>query len=123
VSFYLSKFCSNKGSTIIVQIRLLERKLTVSREVPAFSAVATFASATVQSEKNFDFVAAIALLARLEKQETDLLIQVQIPHAKGDIKESDVKLDAPSAMMKSGLEMAAEMAKTLEVKNWRIFGQ
>jgi hypothetical protein len=66
----------------------------------------------------------IFLLARLENHGSDFLITIQIPHMKGeyDIDEPDLKSDAPTGLMKTGLEIAARISETLEVKDWNLFG-
>jgi hypothetical protein len=65
----------------------------------------------------------VALLARLEKQESDVLVLVHVPHMNSDVRESDLKLEAPTSKLKIGLNVAAEISKTLEVKDLGLFGE
>jgi len=40
-----------------------------------------------------------------------------------DVRESDLKLEAPTSKLKIGLNVAAEISKTLEVKDLGLFGE
>jgi hypothetical protein len=105
-------------------VLLTKQKLIISRNIPAFSAVATFVRTTGQRRiPEADFHVVIALLARLEKQESDVLILIQIPHKNDDVQEPDLKLSSPTSKMRIGLDIAAQISRTLEVKDWGIFGE
>jgi hypothetical protein len=64
----------------------------------------------------------IALLARLNAQEVDILVLVHVPHVNTVTSESELDLEAPTAELVTGLKVAGEICKTLEVKDWGLFG-
>jgi hypothetical protein len=72
-----------------------------------------------------DFVGILLTMIRLEKQKTDLIVAINVPHIPGNYEKADVD----PAMGKQGklLEKAAEYRKkvmeTLEVRDWGLFVQ
>jgi hypothetical protein len=40
-----------------------------------------------------------------------------------DVREPDLRLDAPTSKLKMGREIAAEISKTLEVKDLGLFSE
>jgi hypothetical protein len=70
-----------------------------------------------------DFTAVVALLVRLEKQESDILVLVHVPHMNSDGREPDLSLAAPTSKLETGLEIAAEISRTLEIKDLGLFGE
>ncbi|KAK4149104.1 hypothetical protein C8A00DRAFT_47220 [Chaetomidium leptoderma] len=72
-----------------------------------------------------DFTALILTLVRFEKEKTDMLITINVPHIKGEYDEDEIDL----AMGKQGeligdaVEYAARIWSTFEVKSWRLFDE
>jgi hypothetical protein len=103
------------------------RELKVSRNIPAYSVVATLTPTLVHPNSRWktDFQVVIFLLARLEDHDSDFLIMIQVPHMNGeyDIKEPDLKLETQTDLMKMGIEIASQIRETLEVKDWGLFGE
>ena len=48
---------------------------------------------------------------------------VHVPHMNSDLREPDLSLTAPTSKLKIGLEIAAEISKTLEIKDFGLFGE
>lgn len=62
---------------------------------------------------------------RLEKESTDILITINVPHIRGEYDEEEVDL----AMGKQGeligdaVEYAAKIWETFQVKDWKLFSE
>jgi hypothetical protein len=64
------------------------------------------------------------ILIRLEKQGTDILIAINVPHIPGDYTKEDVNLDEHKSgpLLEAGLAMRKRILETFEVKDWSLFG-
>lgn len=100
-------------------------------EVPAYTLLATQrpqaqpARNTEAGKSPVDFTGILFTMVRLERQKTDLLIAVNVPHARGEYDENDVDFGA----LKSGPLLAAakrheeRILQTLKVEDWSLFVQ
>jgi hypothetical protein len=63
-------------------------------------------------------------LLRLEKEKTDILITINVPHIKGEYDEEDVDLELgkQGVLIGDAVEYAARIWETLSVKDWSLFG-
>lgn len=64
-------------------------------------------------------------LLRLEKQKTDLLITVNVPHIKGEYDEDavDLELGKQGKLIGDAVEYSARIWETLKIKDWGLFGE
>lgn len=67
----------------------------------------------------------ILTLVRLEKEKTDVLITINVPHIKGEYDEEDVDLalGKQGELIGDAVEFAARIWSTFEVKSWRLFDE
>jgi len=105
---------------------LQEQKLTPpSIDIPAYTLIATQTPQAANRDRSAapDFTALILTLVRLEKEATDILITINVPHIKGEYDEEDIDL----AMGKQGeligdaVEYAAKIWSTFNIKDWGLF--
>ncbi|KAK0625368.1 ran-interacting Mog1 protein [Bombardia bombarda] len=99
----------------------------LSGDIPAYTLIATQTpkSNTREATRTSapDFTALILTLLRLEKESTDILITVNVPHIKGEYDEDEIDL----AMGKQGeligdaVEYAARIWSSLDIKDWALF--
>ncbi|KAL2171430.1 hypothetical protein VTG60DRAFT_2837 [Thermothelomyces hinnuleus] len=70
-----------------------------------------------------DFTALILTLLRFEKQESDILITINVPHIKGeyDEEEVDLALGKQGELIGDAVEYAARIWATFKVNDWRLF--
>ncbi|CAK7565332.1 MAG: hypothetical protein SEPTF4163_003247 [Sporothrix epigloea] len=94
--------------------------------IPAYSLVATQTPQTdpkAAASSAPDFTAIILTLVRLEKESTDLLITINVPHIKGEYDEEDVDLQMgkQGQLIGDAVEFASRIWATLQVKDWNLF--
>jgi hypothetical protein len=72
-----------------------------------------------------DFTAIIMTLLRLEKQKTDILITINVPHIKGEYNEEDVDLELgkQGKLIGDAVEHSARIWSTFKIKDWGLFGE
>jgi hypothetical protein len=72
-----------------------------------------------------DFTALILTLVRLEKERTDILITINVPHIKGeyDEEEVDLALGKQGELIGDAVEYSARIWSTFDVKSWRLFDE
>lgn len=70
-----------------------------------------------------DFTAIVMTLIRLEKQKTDILITVNVPHIKGEYDEADVDLELgkQGKLIGDAVEYSARIWETFKIKDWGLF--
>ena len=98
--------------------------LHVSESIPAYTLIATQTPPT-KSERSSapDFTALILTLVRLEKESTDILITINVPHIKGEYDEDevDLALGKQGELIGDAVEYAARIWSSFEVKDWGLF--
>ncbi|OLN87705.1 putative ran guanine nucleotide release factor [Colletotrichum chlorophyti] len=97
----------------------------LSTDVPAYTLIATQTprSKSGSSSAAPDFTAIILTLLRLEKESTDILITINVPHIKGEYDEADVDLELgrQGKLIGDAVEYAARIWETFKVKDWGLF--
>lgn len=99
-----------------------------SPKIPAYTLIAT-QTPQPDREKSAghapDFTAIILTLLRLEKESTDILITINVPHIKGEYNEEDVDLELgkQGKLIGDAVEHAAEIWRTFKVKDWGLFNE
>ncbi|KAK1757215.1 putative ran-interacting mog1 protein [Echria macrotheca] len=96
----------------------------LDEEIPAYTLIAT--QTTPKSERSSstpDFTALILTLVRLEKESTDVLITINVPHIQGEYDEDevDLALGKQGELIGDAVEYAAKIWGTFEVKDWNLF--
>jgi hypothetical protein len=63
-------------------------------------------------------------LLRLEKEKTDILITINVPHIKGEYDESEVDLELgrQGKLIGNAVEYSARIWSTFKIKDWGLFG-
>ncbi|KUI58210.1 putative ran guanine nucleotide release factor [Cytospora mali] len=94
-------------------------------EIPAYTLIATQTPPPDPSKKADvpDFTAIILTLLRLEKESTDILMTINVPHIKGeyDEEEVDLQLGKQGKLIGDAVEFAARIWATFKVKDWHLF--
>lgn len=64
-------------------------------------------------------------LIRLEKEQTDILITINVPHIRGEYDEDEVDLELgkQGQLIGDAVEYAAKIWATFDVRDWGLFGQ
>lgn len=100
-----------------------------SREgTPAYTLISTQTPHVNQSRDTTsapDFTAIILTLLRLEKQKTDILITINVPHIKGEYDEDEVDLELgrQGKLIGDAVEYSARIWSTFKIKDWGLFGE
>jgi len=94
--------------------------------IPAYTLIATTVSVGDRKKSSSaepDFTALILTLLRLEKEKTDLLVTVSVPHMKGqyDEEEVDLELGKQGELIGDAVEYASKIWQTFKVKDWGLF--
>ncbi|KAF9870399.1 ran-interacting Mog1 protein [Colletotrichum karsti] len=95
----------------------------LSTDVPAYTLIATQTPQSRSGSSAPDFTAIILTLVRLEKESTDILITINVPHIKGEYDEADVDLELgkQGKLIGDAVEYAARIWETFKVKDWSLF--
>lgn len=64
-------------------------------------------------------------LIRLEKESTDVLITINVPHIKGEYTEEevDMQMGKQGKLIESSVEIAARIWETFKIKDWGLFNE
>lgn len=106
-----------------------------SDNIPAYTLIATqspkppgeksSSSSSPPSERapRPDFTAIILTLVRLERELTDVLITINVPHIKGEYDEEDVDLELgkQGRLIGDAVDYAAKIWQSFKVKDWNLF--
>ncbi|KAJ4423250.1 hypothetical protein N0V82_002111 [Gnomoniopsis sp. IMI 355080] len=97
-------------------------------KIPAYTLIATQTPKPDPSKDGShapDFTAIILTLLRLEKESTDILITINVPHIKGEYDEDDVDLELgkQGKLIGDAVEYAAEIWQSFKVKDWGLFNE
>ncbi|KAB5542413.1 hypothetical protein GE09DRAFT_1037028 [Coniochaeta sp. 2T2.1] len=98
----------------------------IPEPLPAYTLIATQTpkpSSSSTSTSAPDFTALILTLLRLEKQSTDILITINVPHIKGEYDEDevDLALGKQGELIGDAVEYAAKIWETFRVRDWGLF--
>lgn len=99
-----------------------------SEDMPAYSLIATQTPRPDPSKGATsapDFTAIILTLLRLEKESTDVLITINVPHIKGEYNEEEVDLELgkQGKLIGDAVEYAAKIWESFRVRDWNLFTQ
>ncbi|KAK3376617.1 hypothetical protein B0T24DRAFT_619095 [Lasiosphaeria ovina] len=98
----------------------------LDEDIPAYTLIATQTPQSTSARSGApDFTALILTLVRLEKESTDILITINVPHIKGEYDEEDVDLalGKQGELIGDAVEYAAKIWETFEVKDWHLFNE
>ncbi|KAL1839593.1 hypothetical protein VTJ49DRAFT_1336 [Mycothermus thermophilus] len=72
-----------------------------------------------------NFTAIILTLVRLEREKSDILVTINVPHIPGeyDEEEVDLELGKQGVLIGDAVEYAARIWSSFEVKRWGLFGE
>ncbi|TQV98339.1 hypothetical protein V2A60_007913 [Cordyceps javanica] len=93
---------------------------------PAYTLIATQTPRSSHSRDRPsapDFTAIIMTLLRLETNNTDILITINVPHIKGEYNEEDVDLELgrQGKLIGDAVEYSARIWKSFKIKDWGLF--
>lgn len=100
-----------------------------STSIPAYTLIATQTPNKPKDDRPSggapDFTALILTLLRLEKEETDVLITINVPHIMGEYDEDEVDLELgkQGKLIGDAVEYAARIWSSLDVKDWGLFSE
>ncbi|KAI0097470.1 Mog1p/PsbP-like protein [Nemania sp. FL0031] len=105
--------------------------------IPAYTLIATLSpkgpppneaegssSAAAAREKSPpDFTAMIVTLVRLERERTDILITINVPHIRGEYDEDDVdlQLGKQGQLIGDAVDYASRIWDSFNVRDWGLF--
>ncbi|SPO05077.1 related to MOG1 - required for nuclear-protein import [Cephalotrichum gorgonifer] len=96
-------------------------------EIPAYTLIATQSPNVEQSKGTSapDFTAIILTMVRLEKESTDIIITINVPHIKGEYVEDEVDLELgkQGVLIGDAVEYAGRIWDTFKVKDWGLFNE
>ena len=97
-------------------------------KIPAYTLIATQTPRPDPSKGPTsapDFTAIILTLLRLEREKTDLLITINVPHIKGEYDEEDVdlQLGKQGQLIGDAVEYASKIWSSLTIKDWNLFNE
>jgi len=97
--------------------------------IPAYTLIATqtppISPTAASSGSAPDFTAIVLNLIRLEKESTDILITINVPHIRGEYSEEDVdmQLGKQGRLITDAVEIAAVIWETFKIKDWGLFNE
>lgn len=64
-------------------------------------------------------------LVRLEKESTDILITINVPHIKGEYtaEEIDLQLGRQGKLIEGAVDYAGRIWESFKIKDWGLFGE
>lgn len=73
--------------------------------------------------KALDFTGILLTLVRLERQQTDLVICVNVPHVTGEYNKDDVDPSAgkQGELLESATLFRDRVLQTFEIRDWDLF--
>ncbi|TVY38188.1 hypothetical protein LSUB1_G004017 [Lachnellula subtilissima] len=82
--------------------------------IPAYTLIATQTPPPAPDSKSPDFTAIVLTLIRLERESTDILITINVPHIKGEYTEEevDMQMGKQGKLIESSVEIAAKIWET-----------
>ncbi|TPX18136.1 uncharacterized protein E0L32_002645 [Thyridium curvatum] len=100
----------------------------LDEDIPAYTLIATQTPKPdpgKDATSSPDFTAIILTLLRLEKESTDILVTINVPHIKGeyDEEEVDLELGKQGQLIGDAVEFAAKIWDTFRVNDWNLFNE
>jgi hypothetical protein len=98
-----------------------------SEELPAYTLIATQTPHVDPRARSSapDFTAIILTLLRLEKEATDVLVTINVPHIKGEYDEDEVDLELgkQGELIGDAVEYAAKIWESFKIRDWKLFNE
>lgn len=98
-----------------------------SANTPTYNLLATSPPGAKQQGRanEPEFVAIMLTLVRLVKQETDMLITINVPHIAGQFEAGSVDLEhgKMGPLLEEAGKWRERVLETFEVKEWGLFGE
>ncbi|RDL30449.1 Ran-interacting Mog1 protein [Venustampulla echinocandica] len=90
---------------------------------PVSTLIATQTPPPEPGSKSPVFTAIVLTMVRLEKESTDILIAINVPHIKGEYTEEevDMQMGKQGKLIESAVEHAAKIWETFKIKDWGLF--
>jgi hypothetical protein len=99
-------------------------------DVPAYYLFATQHPTAVQAESarhrpKPDFTGIVLILIRLAEKKTDILVSINVPHAKGEYREEEIDLASQKVgpLLEKADAIRQKILESFEVKDWGLFLQ
>ncbi|KAI1189495.1 Mog1p/PsbP-like protein [Nemania serpens] len=121
-------------NTTPTQFSKLEYVICCLEDIPAYTLIATLSpqappppteaeSSSAPRPSAPDFTAIILTLVRLEQEQTDILITVNVPHINGEYDEDDVDLELgkQGKLIGDAVDYASRIWESFTVKDWGLF--
>ncbi|RYP10348.1 hypothetical protein DL764_000682 [Monosporascus ibericus] len=99
----------------------------LDENIPAYTLIATQSprpgEKSSERAERPDFTAIILTLVRLERELTDVLITINVPHIKGEYDDEDVDLELgkQGKLIGDAVDYAAKIWESFKVKDWGLF--
>lgn len=99
--------------------------ITCREGTPAYTLIATQTPPPKGDTKSPDFTAIVLTLIRLERESTDILITINVPHIKGEYTEEevDMQMGKQGVLIENAVEFAAKIWETFKIKDWGLFNE
>ncbi|KAI6249970.1 putative ran guanine nucleotide release factor [Erysiphe necator] len=86
--------------------------------IPAYTLIATPIESS-KNPKNSKFTAILLTLVRLEKESTDILITINVPHE--DTEDIELETGKLGKLIDNSIEYTTRIWQTFEIHNWNLF--
>jgi hypothetical protein len=94
-------------------------------DIPAYTLISTQTPRSSRDRESSapDFTAIIMTILRLERQRTDILITINVPHIRGEYNEEDVDLELgrQGKLIGDAVDFSARIWESFKVKDWGLF--
>jgi len=127
LSIHLEEIVDSDVDTLKVWSTTVTQFSELPEGTPAYTLIATQTPPIDQASRKTapDFTAIVLNLIRLEKESTDILITINVPHIKGEYTEEGVNLELgiQGKLIGDAVEYAAKIWETFKIKNWGLFNE
>jgi len=92
---------------------------------PCYTLIASQTPPFKEGSKSPDFTAIVLTLIRLEKESTDILITINVPHIKGEYTEEevDMQMGKQGVLIENAVEYASRVWESFKIKDWGLFSE
>jgi len=127
LTIHLEEIVDSDVDTLKVWSTTVTQFSKLPEGTPAYTLIATQTPPIDPDSKTSapDFTAIVLNLIRLEKESTDILITINVPHIKGEYTEEDVNLELgiQGKLIGDAVEYAAKIWETFKIKDWGLFNE
>ncbi|CAD6499446.1 BgTH12-03561 [Blumeria graminis f. sp. triticale] len=119
---HLEEIVDSQDDTVRVWNSSTTKFSKLPSETPAYTLITTQASPSKESPTSPDFTGIVLTLIRLERELTDILITINVPHINGEYKdEVDMQSGKQGRLIENSIEYATRIWETFEIKDWSLF--